>query len=159
MYSEREVITRVKEAIMQDTIVREITVTADKERVYKAITDPEQITTWFPDIIEGSLGVGDRPIFIFSEQNHKTQIYVEAANPYDYFAYRWVPGGAGIIGDVLEVPNTLVEFLIEDTDSGTKVTLKESGFASLPPEVAEQSLKDNLGGWEYMMGRLEKAMS
>jgi hypothetical protein len=32
----------------------------------------------------------------------------------------------------------------------------ESGFASLPAEVAEKSLKQNSGGWDYMLGRLEK---
>jgi uncharacterized protein YndB with AHSA1/START domain len=149
----------MKEPIMQDTIEREITVKASKKRVYEAITDPKQIVTWFPDAIEGSLEVGERPIFSFSKQNHKTQIYVEAAKPYEYFAYRWVPGRKGIIGDVLKVPNTLVEFRIEETENGTRISLKESGFASLPVEIAEESLRDNTGGWKIMMDRLEKAMS
>ncbi|MDB5170311.1 MAG: Aha1 domain superfamily [Candidatus Saccharibacteria bacterium] len=144
---------------MQDTIVREITVKAAKERVYKAITDPEQIIAWFPDAIEGTLEAGQRPIFTFTKENHKTQIYVEAANPFEYFAYRWVPGGTGIIGDVLTVPNTLVEFHIEELGEETKITLKESGFSSLPSEVAEKSFNQNSGGWGYMMGRLEKALN
>jgi uncharacterized protein YndB with AHSA1/START domain len=144
---------------MQDTIEREITVKASQKRVYQAISDPKQIVTWFPDEIEGSLAVGERPVFSFTAQKHKTQIFVEAAKPYEYFAYRWVPGRAGIIGDVMKVPNTLVEFRIEETGDGTRVTLKESGFASLPAEVAEESLRDNSGGWNIMMDRLEKAMS
>jgi uncharacterized protein YndB with AHSA1/START domain len=144
---------------MQDTITREITVKAPKERVYKAITDPKQIITWFPDTIEGTLEVGQRPVFTFTEEKHQTSIYVEAAEPFEYFAYRWVPGGVGTVGDVLEVPNTLVEFHIEELENGTKVTLKESGFSSLPAEVAEQSFKDNSGGWEYMLSRLEKVMN
>ena len=149
----------MKELMMQDTIVREITVKASQQRVYQAITDPKQIVTWFPDEIEGSLEVGERPVFSFSQQHHKTQIYVEAARPYEYFAYRWVPGRSGIIGDVLKVPNTLVEFRVEETGEGTKITLKESGFASLPADVAAESLRDNSGGWKIMMDRLEKAMS
>ena len=145
---------------MQDTIIREITVKATKERVYKAITDPKEITSWFPDAIEGgTLEVGQRPIFIFTNEGHKAQTYIEAAKPFEYFAYRWVPGSAGIIGDVLAVPNTLVEFYIEEMTSGTKVTVKESGFASLPAEVAQQSLNENSGGWEHMMNRLEKVMN
>ncbi len=145
---------------MQDVIEREITVKAPRERVYQAITDPAQITSWFPDVVEGgTLEVGQRPVFVFTEFKHKTSIYVESAKPFEYFAYRWVPGGAGIIGDVLAVPNTLVEFFIEEVAEGTKVTLKESGFASLPPEMAEKSLKENSGGWEYMMNRLEKVIN
>ena len=54
------------------------------------------------------------------------------------------------------------EFL-DDLRSGKtnyqKVTVKESGFASLPPEVAEKCFNDNSGGWEYMMDRLEKLVN
>lgn len=144
---------------MQDVITREIMVKANKERVYEALTSPKQIITWFPDAIEGTLEVGQRPVFIFKNQNHKAQIYVEAAKPFEYFAYRWVPGAGGGLGDVLTVPNTLVEFIIEEQDGGTKVTVKESGFSSLPAEVAEESFNQNSHGWEFMMGRLEKVMN
>lgn len=144
---------------MQDIITREITVKAPQEKVYKAISDPNEITKWFPDKIEGSLEVGERPTFMFTSEHHKTSIYVEAANPYNYFAYRWVPGATGIEGDVLKVPNTLVEFFIEKMGEETKVTVKESGFSSLPAEVAEESFKQNSGGWEFMIGRLEKLMN
>lgn len=152
--------SRGKELAMQDSIVREITVKASKERVYKAITDPKEIISWFPDAVEdGTLEVGQRPIFVFSNEEHKTRIYVEAARPFEYFAYRWVPGGAGITGDVLAVPNTLVEFYIVELEVGTKITMKESGFASLPAEVAQESLNQNNGGWDHMMSRLEKVMN
>jgi uncharacterized protein YndB with AHSA1/START domain len=143
---------------MQDVITKEIIVKADKERVYAAITDPTQIVKWFPDVIEGTLEVGERPIFIFTKENHKAQIYVEAATPHDYFAYRWVPGGT-TLGDVLTLTNTLVEFFLEESEGGTKVTLKESGFSSLPSEMAEKCFNENSGGWEFMIGRLKNLMN
>src|SRR6202451_1587144 len=144
---------------MQDTIVREITVKASKERVYKAITDPKEIITWFPDAIEGgTLEVGQQPVFFFSGENHRAQTHIEAARPFDYFAYRWV-ARSGAFDDILTMPNTLVEFLIEELEAGTKVTVRESGFASLPPEEAQKYLDQNSGGWEYMMGRLEKKLN
>jgi uncharacterized protein YndB with AHSA1/START domain len=142
---------------MQDTIIREITVKASKERVYKAISDPQQIITWFPNAVEGSMAVGERPIFDFGEYG-KNQIYIEAAQPNDYFAYRWIPGSDHFLGDVLTQPNTLVEFQIQETNGMTKITVKESGFTSLPADVAEQKFKDNSGGWEFMISRLEKVM-
>ena len=73
---------------VKDVITREIVVRATQERVYRAITEPAQIVTWFPDAIEGgTLEVGERPIFIFGSENHRSQIYVEASTPYSYFAY------------------------------------------------------------------------
>jgi uncharacterized protein YndB with AHSA1/START domain len=56
----------------------------------------------------------------------------------------------------MKVPNTLVEFFLEEMGTETKVIVKESGFASLPASVAEDSFKQNSGGWEYMIGRLQK---
>jgi len=144
---------------MQDVIEREITVKAPKERVYNTIADPTKIISWFPDAIEGTFEVGQSVVFNFGEHG-KTRVYVEAAKPFEYFAYRWVPGSAGTADtDVLQVPHTLVEFHIAEAADGTKITLKESGFASLPIEVAEASLNENSGGWEYMMGRLAEVLT
>jgi uncharacterized protein YndB with AHSA1/START domain len=142
---------------LQDTIERAITVKASKERVYGAITDPKQLISWFPDKVEGDLKVGEQSTFTF-DGNGDVSVYVVDAKPYEYFAYRWIPGADAdsVTEDVLAKPNTLVEFHIEEVEGGTKVTLKESGFASLSAEVAEAKFKDNSGGWEYMMASLEK---
>lgn len=144
---------------MQDTITKEITVKTSKEKVYAALTQVDQITQWFPDQVEGSLIPGEQPIMIFTEENHKSRLFVEAATPHEYFAYRWVPGGQGTLEDVRTVPNTLVEFFIVEDTEGTKVTVKESGFSTLPSEVAENSFNQNSGGWNYMLGRLEEFMN
>jgi uncharacterized protein YndB with AHSA1/START domain len=142
---------------MQDFITREIVVRSPKEKVYAAITDPAQIISWFPDAVEeGSLEVGQQPIFVFNGGKHKTRVHVEKKIPNEYFSYRWVPGAIGSVDDVLSVPNTLVEFFIEELPEGTKITVKESGFTSLPSGVAEKCFTDNTGGWEYMMNRLDK---
>lgn len=144
---------------MQDRIERRITIRAPKERVYRAITDPTQIVSWFPDAIHGTLEAGAAPTIRFGE-NTAYQIHVVAANPHDYFAYRWVPGNAdgtdGFTGDVLAVPNTLVEFRLTDDPQGTALTLTESGFSSLPGTVAEQKFAENSGGWGCMLDRLER---
>ncbi len=142
---------------MRDTIEREIVIRATKERVFKAISDPAQIVRWFFDRIEGDIAPGTTPVIEF-EGHGKYQIYVEAVDPFDYFAYRWVPGNEygtlGFLGDVLAHPNTLVEFRLADAPDGTILTLKESGFSTLPAAVAEKQLADNSGGWDYMLARL-----
>jgi uncharacterized protein YndB with AHSA1/START domain len=139
---------------MQDKIEREIIIKAPKEQVYAAIADPAQITSWFPDVIEGELQEGEQPVFVFAGHG-KAQTYVEAMQPYEYFAFRWIPGGSDFLGDVRTVPNTLVEFHIEDLGDTCKVKMTESGFASLPPEMAEASFKQNDGGWTFMLDRLD----
>jgi uncharacterized protein YndB with AHSA1/START domain len=139
---------------MQDSIEREIKVKASQEVVYKAITDPNEITKWFPDKVEGTLNSGDSPVFTF-DGHAQIRIHVIEARPNEYFSYRWVPGGSGTTEDKIDDPNTLVEFFIEAAGSETKVTLKESGFASLPNDLMEEGFKQNTMGWEFMFGRLE----
>jgi len=141
---------------MQDMIKREITINATKERIYEAIANPEQVTKWFPETLEGRYEVGEQPIFGFGEHG-KNRICIIAARPYEYFAFRWVPGANHYLGDVLGVPNTLVEFRIEEQAEGScKVTLTESGFAGLPRELMEAAFEQNSGGWDFMLGRLMK---
>lgn len=143
---------------IQDSIEKEIVVRAPKERVYAALTTPEQFVKWFSIGVEGRFDTGERPIVDFGDYG-KFKIYVVAANPHDYFAYRSVDASShspqGFFGDVLAEPNTLVEFTLETVEGGTKVHLKESGIASLPAEVIAETLKGNSAGWDFMLGRLQ----
>ncbi|NND73302.1 MAG: SRPBCC family protein [Rhodothermales bacterium] len=140
---------------MQDTIQREITVNASREKIYEAISNPEKVVLWFPETIEGSYAVGEQPIFGFGDHG-KNQVLIVDARPVEYFSFRWVPGGNHFIGDVREVATTLVEFRITEEQGGAcKVSLTESGFANLPENIAEASFDQNSGGWNFMLGRLE----
>lgn len=146
---------------LQDTIEREVVINAPKERVFQAISDPTKIVNWFPDRVEGSLSPGEQSIFGFGEGG-KVFVYVEASDEPTYFSYRWLPGAdyeKGYTGDVRQKPHTLVEFRLEEVAGGTRVHLKESGFASLPSEFYEACLKDNNSGWDYMLDRLVKLFS
>ena len=149
------------ENTIQDAIVKEFTTTASKERVFKAISEPSQMIKWFPDSIEGNIKKDERASFTFN--GHGTApVYIVAVQPNDYFAYRWVPGSikdANVGKDILERPTTLVEFRLEEVTGGTKVTLKESGFSSIPAEVVEKAFEQNTHGWGFMFGRLEKYLN
>ncbi|RJQ34532.1 hypothetical protein C4556_02240 [Candidatus Parcubacteria bacterium] len=143
---------------MQDIIKREVAIKASKEAVYDAIANPKKVILWFPDAVEGTYAVGEQPVFVFKGHG-KSQISVVEAKPYEYFAYRWIPGGSDFVGDVSTVPNTLVEFSIKEEDGTCTVTMTESGFAALPEGMAEKAFEQNSGGWEFMLGRLEKFFS
>jgi uncharacterized protein YndB with AHSA1/START domain len=139
---------------MQDIIEQHISIKANMHTVYDAISNPIKIVTWFPSSIDGTLKTGDTPILDFGEHG-KNQIRVVSANPHNYFAYRWVPGSRHYIGELNEENSTLVEFKLEEKDGFTIVHLTESGFANLPADQAERAIKENSGGWEYMLGRLQ----
>ncbi|GAB58783.1 SRPBCC family protein [Rheinheimera nanhaiensis] len=141
---------------MQNIIQRELTINASAERIYNAIAAPEQVVKWFPDTVSGDYRQGAQALFSFGSE-HQSSVYIEAARPHHYFAYRWVPGGNNFTGDVLSVPNTLVEFRITELEPGRcRVSLTETGFADLPAEIAASSLQQNSNGWDFMLGRLQQ---
>lgn len=139
---------------IQDVIEKRVTVKASQETVFEAISNPQKIINWFPDAVEGSMEPGTDAIFDFGGHG-KNKIHVVESKPNSYFSFRWVPGSQHFLGDVMSVANTLVEFFIEPIDESTvEVTVKESGFLSLPEADREQRFQDNTGGWDYMAGRL-----
>ncbi|MEZ4531997.1 MAG: hypothetical protein R2855_13390 [Thermomicrobiales bacterium] len=46
-----------------------------------------------------------------------------------------------------QTPSTLVEFFLEETPEGTRLTVRESGFSNLPEADRERALRDNTEGW------------
>lgn len=144
---------------MQNIIQRELMINATAERIYNAIATPELVVKWFPDTVSGDYRQGAQALFSFGKE-HRSSVYIEAANPYHYFAYRWVPGGTNFTGDVRTVANTLVEFRITELEPGrSKVSLTETGFAGLPADIAANSLQQNNNGWDIMLTRLQQYFS
>jgi uncharacterized protein YndB with AHSA1/START domain len=141
--------------IIQDRIEREITIKASKERIFAAIVDPKQIVRWFPDSIEGQLNDGETAVFGFGERS-RYSVQTVSVQPYDYLSYRWVPTDdpKGFVGDVTSRPSTLVEFRLREDATGTVVTVTESGFSSLPPQVMQKSFPEHVEGWAVIVTRL-----
>ena len=143
---------------MQDVITRELVLNASQARVYSAIADPTQVVKWFPETLEGDYTPGAQPVFGFGDHG-RNQVLIVAADPHHYFAYRWLPGARSYLGDVREIATTLVEFRLEAvSDNQCKLTLTESGFTGLPADYMEAALKQNSGGWDFMLGRLSTFM-
>lgn len=141
---------------MQDIIKKEIVIEASKEQIYDAIAKADQVIHWFPNDIEGEYKAGKYPIFNFGDHG-RNQIYIVDAQPHKYFAYRWLPGANNFLGDVLTIQNTLVEFRIyEESANKCILTVTESGFKDLPSELMEAAFKQNSGGWDFMLSRLNK---
>ena len=51
---------------------------------------------------------------------------------------------------------SISEFRLADARNGTRLTVVESGFASLPDDIRENSLRNNTQGWDEQMGNIQK---
>jgi uncharacterized protein YndB with AHSA1/START domain len=135
---------------VQDRIERVVTLPVSQERAWRAITDPAEISKWFEgcEMTELRVGAG----FVMGGD---ARCRIEAVEPPRRFAYSWHPGGEQDQETPLaEQPLTLVEFTLEEIADGTKLTVVETGFTSLPAEMYERAFRENTGGWAEVLGNL-----
>jgi uncharacterized protein YndB with AHSA1/START domain len=128
---------------LQDRIEQQMTFPVPREDVWAAITEPDQIGKWFGVEAELDLRPGGRGAFRWDEI--EVPVVVEEVSPPSLLSYRWKPSQTPSGG-----PTTLVEFELEEIEGGTRLSLVESGFASLKPE----SRRENEFGWDEELGHL-----
>jgi len=81
---------------------------------------------------------------------------VERIEPMRLFSFRWHPGGNEAGPDTPDAEMTLVEFVLEDTAEGVRLTITESGFERVPLARRAQAIADNTGGWAAQTSLIAK---
>ena len=83
------------------------------------------------------------------------QKLIRAVDPKSYFAFSWSPGETGADLYSQNAGETLVEFRLTSTDTGTRLVITESGFENLPAAAREQSFRMNSDGWDAQAKNIE----
>jgi uncharacterized protein YndB with AHSA1/START domain len=130
-----------------DEVRRVFEIRAPRERVWAALTRPEELVRWFPtQLAEIYLRPGGEARFEWKDSSDEAM--VDVVEPPGRFVFRWRPAG-------LDRPYTTVSFRLEEIPQGTRLTLVESGFASLPDQIAQQSQQGNDAGWVEELAELQ----
>ncbi len=122
-------------------IKRSIWINAPRERVWQAITEPEQIAGWFA------------PGITFKNENNIISILMDGK----FVDVAWV--------EVIEAPRqlttrplpdkkTATTYLLEEENGGTQFTVIESGLEALPAEDRAKYLEQNGAAWELALANL-----
>ena len=121
-------------------IRRSVVVAADREKVWQAITRPEQFSEWFGGKIQFErLAVGEGMTFFETEPGT-----IAIVEPPERFGFYWTAE----TGYPVE---TLVTFHLETVPEGTRITVTETGFEALPEEVRQTPFDRNSEGWSIQM--------
>ena len=142
-----------------DRIEKQIRLRAPKSRVWRALTDAEELGAWFRVKLEGPFVPGGRTKgkITYPGYEHITmEVWVEQMEAETLFSYRWHPYAVDPKADYSSEPTTLVEFQLKSEDGGTLLTVVESGFDQLPASRRDEAFRMNDGGWKQQLTNIER---
>jgi uncharacterized protein YndB with AHSA1/START domain len=149
--------------MMENRIVKHVELKAPIGRVWRALTDYREFGEWFRVAIEGPFVVGQvaRGKILHRGYEHiRWEARIERMEPERLFSYSWAQiefhDQERYSPDYSNAPRTLVEFFLERTDSGTRLTVTESGFENVPAAWREKAQSGNDGGWAQQMKNIER---
>lgn len=133
-----------------DEVRKQLDIEAPIQRVWDALTTPEGLLAWFPSVgAEIELRPGGRLSLVWADDADEG--VVDAVEPPRRFVFRWRPVGS-------DRPFTTVAFSLGDLGGRTRLTLVESGFASLPDRMRRRSWEGNDRGWSEELAELKTAL-
>lgn len=143
---------------MSDRIEKKIELKAPVSRVWQAITDHREFGEWFRVKIDGPFKPGQTSTGQVTYPGYeylKWEAVVQKMEPEKLFSFTWHPAAVDAKKDYSKEPSTLVEFRLEKTANGTRLTVTESGFDKIPSERRLEAFRMNEGGWEVQMRNIE----
>ena len=135
-----------------DRIEGQVQLPAPRARVWRALTNPDELGAWFGANLAGAtIAPGAHVLGQMTIPGHEHVMFdviVEAMEIERRFAWRWHPSGTDVGVDWSTEPRTLVTFTLEDTASGgTLLRVVESGFQSLAASRRAGAVLGNSKGW------------
>jgi uncharacterized protein YndB with AHSA1/START domain len=117
-------------------IERTLDLQAAPERVWRALTDSSELSSWFSQRAEIPAQAGATG-WLEWDGHERFRIRIEALEPSRHLAWRWAS-----VSDDFEASASLVEWTLEPgSTGGTRLHLRESGFATLAARFG------NVEGW------------
>ncbi len=150
-----------------DRIEKTLDIRAPRDRVWKALTDAHEFGRWFGARFDEPFRPGRsvRGVLAPSElatpeetANHpylgrSMVFHIERMDPPYRFSYRWHPLEGSADSEAASGPSTLVEFTLEETKDGTRLTVVESGFSAIPAPHRAPAYQSHEGGWSIQIQR------
>jgi uncharacterized protein YndB with AHSA1/START domain len=134
-----------------NAIVRTLDLAHPQPKVWSALTTIDGLAGWFGSHAEGRLSPGCNVRMRWEQyDNAEGTLEIKVVDPMSVFAYTWAINGAPD-GDPRR---TYVEFALAPTETGTRLTVTESGFAQLPDAWLESSYQGNSEGWRAELAEL-----
>jgi uncharacterized protein YndB with AHSA1/START domain len=134
-------------------IDRTIEIKAPPERVWRALTNAKELSTWFQVAIEGDISPGNE-VWMTSVCQGKTvrfRVRFVEMTPPTRFVWQWHPGAVDPTVDYSKEFRTTVTFTLHPMEGGTRVSLAETGFNEVSLARRAKVFGDNNQGWTEVL--------
>jgi uncharacterized protein YndB with AHSA1/START domain len=139
-----------------DRVERTVVIAATAERVWDILTKPEHIGRWFGSGTPATVDLQPGGVMVLEPSPGERYLArVVKVDPPHYLAYRWASAYPNVLAD--ETNSTLVEFHLTADDATTRLTVCESGFATLTIPAGREhfaSYESHSQGWTEVMRNL-----
>lgn len=136
---------------MTDRIVKTVELNASVSRVWRALSDHTEFGAWFRVRLDGpfvqgtiSTGMMTYPGY----EHYPWRAMIERVDPERLLSFRWDHAEPDSGTEDAGAATTLVEFRLEPSAGGTRLTITESGFDALPDHRRLEILRGNKKGWD-----------
>lgn len=142
-------------------IDRDIEIKAPPERVWRALTDPAELSAWFKVKVEGDIVAG-KEIWMTSTYadgpcvGYRYSVLIVEVTPPRRLAWQWHPGVPDSSVDYAREPCTTVTFTLEPSAGGTRLSVSETGFDEISLERRAKVFGDNSHGWAEVVQWLQR---
>jgi uncharacterized protein YndB with AHSA1/START domain len=144
---------------MTDRIEKTIELHAPVSRVWRALTDHREFGKWFRVRLDGPFVPGQVPRgqLTFPGYEHvRWEAIIQKMEPERLFSFTWHPYAVDPNNDYSGEPQTLIEFTLEKTATGTLLRVVESGFDKLPDKRRIEAFRMNDGDWGEQLGSIAR---
>ena len=132
-----------------DRIERTIEIAHPPTKVWAALTTAEGLGTWFGHRATIDLRPGGSAQLTW-KSGDRADLRIERVEEPRIFGFTW-----HIYGLPEDDPRrTYVEFTLEPTGAGTRLTVVESGFGQLPEDAYRKAFDANTEGWASELDEL-----
>ncbi len=143
-----------------DRIERQILLKASTARVWRALSNAEEFSTWFGVDLHGQVfAAGQRlrgPIRSCGHKDVMFEAEIVEMLPERRLAFRWHPYAVDPAVDYSQEESTLVVIELNAVDGGVLLTVVESGFDKVPASRRLEAFRMNSGGWEAQLQNIAR---
>jgi len=139
-------------------IDRSIDIAAPPDRVFRALTNPDEVAAWFRVKVEGRFAPGAEVWMTSTQAEYagiRFSVRIKELTPPRRVVWEWHPGAVDPAVDYSREPVTTVTFDIQPTGAGTRVTVSETGFDQIALARRAKVYADNTQGWATVVGWLK----